>query len=115
MNKISWTIWKYRNRYKTSKQIIFKKSLLQQDLCDYRDAYIVVKGTNTYRSKWCCIWQELVFKNNVPFVSCISQINNTLIDNAEYLEIVIPMYIWLSTAKNIKKQQEVYGVITETN
>ena len=47
MNKISWSIWKYRNRYKTSKQIIFKKSLLQQDLCDYRDAYIVVKGTNT--------------------------------------------------------------------
>ena len=47
MNKISWSIWKYRKRYQTSKQIIFKKSLLQQDLCDYRDAYIVVKGTNT--------------------------------------------------------------------
>ena len=47
MNKISWSIWKYRNRYKISKKIIFKKSMLQQDLCDYRDAYIVVKGTNT--------------------------------------------------------------------
>ena len=35
--------------------------------------------------------KKLAFKNNVLFISCISKINNTLIDNAEDLDIVIPM------------------------
>ena len=35
--------------------------------------------------------KELTLKNNAPFVSCISKINNTLIDNAEDLDVVIPM------------------------
>ena len=33
------------NRYKPSKQIRFKTSMLRSDLCDFSDAYIVVKGT----------------------------------------------------------------------
>ena len=52
--------------------------MLQSDLCDYSDAYIVAKGTinltdpnnNAYNNK-------LTFKNNAPFISCISKINNT--------------------------------------
>ena len=35
------------DRYKPSKQIRFKTSILRSDLCDYSDAYIVVKGTIT--------------------------------------------------------------------
>ena len=60
------------NRYKPSKQITFKTSMLQTDLYDYNDAYTVVKGTiivtiinnNAYDKK-------LAFKNNAPFISCI--------------------------------------------
>ena len=67
--------------------------MLQSDLCGYSDAYIVVKGTiavagpnsNAYNKKFS-------FKNNVPFTSCISKSNNTLIDKAEDLDIVMSMY-----------------------
>ena len=68
--------------------------MLRSDLCDYSDAYIVLKGTITVegddhdkkRNK------KLTFKNNAPFRSCISKTNNTFIDNAEDLDIVMPMY-----------------------
>ena len=42
----------------------------------------------------------LTFKNNAPFRSCISKINNTLIDNAEDVDTVIPMYIFLEYSNN---------------
>ena len=58
--------------------------MLRPDLCNYSDAYIVVKGTiavtdanNDAKNK------TLAFKNNAPFLSCFLKINNTLIDNAE--------------------------------
>ena len=68
--------------------------MLTSDLCDYCDAYIVVKGTITLegdndareRNK------KLNFKNNTPFRSCTSKINNTFIDNAKDLDIVMTMY-----------------------
>ena len=65
----------------------------RSDLRDYSDAYIVVKGkiivTNPNNDAYD---KKLAFKNNAPFVSCILKINNTLIDNAEDLDIVIPTY-----------------------
>ena len=39
------------NRYKPSKQIRFKTSMLRSDLCDYSDAYIVVKGDIILRKR----------------------------------------------------------------
>ena len=44
--------------------------------------------------------KQLVFKNNTPFRSCISKNNNTVIDNAEDLDIVMPMYNLLELSKN---------------
>ena len=43
------------------------------------------------------------FKYNAPFISCISKINNALIDNAEDLDIVMPMYNLLEYSKNYRK------------
>ena len=82
------------NRHKSSKQIRFKTPMLQSDLCDNSDAYIVVKGTINAegaenRDKYS---RKLALKDNAPFISCISKINGTLIDNAEDLDIVMPMY-----------------------
>ena len=78
--------------------------MLRSGLCDYSDVYIVVKGTitvtdpnNGNNDK------KLALKNNAPFTSCISKINNTLIDNAEDLDIVIPMYNLLEYSKNYRK------------
>ena len=108
------------DRYKPSKQIRFKRSLLRSDLCDFSGAYIVVKGTITLtktdgrgfidiRNRF------LAFKNNAPFTNCISKINNVLIDNAEDLDIVMPVYNLLSIVKITEKQQEVCGIITGMN
>ena len=69
--------------------------MLKSDLCDYGDAYIVLKERITFerdndddktRNK------KLIFKNNSLFRSCISKTNNTFINNAEDLDIVMPMY-----------------------
>ena len=92
--------------------------MLRSDLCDYSDAYIVVKGDITLtktngrgiidiRNRF------LAFKNNAPFTNCISKINNVLIDNAEDLEIVMPMYNLLGYSKITEKQQVVCAMITK--
>ena len=67
--------------------------MLGSDLCDYSDAYIVVEGDITVEGANDSDKhnRNLVLKNNVRFISCISKINNALIDNAEDLNIVMPM------------------------
>ena len=45
----------------------------------------------------------LAFKNNASFMKCISKINGVLIDNAEDLDVVIPMYNFLDYSKNYRK------------
>ena len=66
--------------------------MLRSDLCDFSDAYIVVKGTATLpgTNKKNRKNRPLAVKNNAPFISCISKINNKLIDNAEDLDIAMP-------------------------
>ena len=69
------------DRYNPSKQIRFKTSMLRSDLCDFSDAYIVVKGTITVTNPDNNAYdKKLTFKNNAPFVSCISKINDTLVE-----------------------------------
>ena len=78
--------------------------MLQSDLCDYTDTYIVAKGTiNVTDPNNDAYDKKLAFKNNAPFISCISKINNTLIDNAEDLNIVIPMNNFIEYSKNYSK------------
>ena len=90
--------------YNVNKEIRIKTSMLRSDLCDYSDAYIVVKGDitvtepdNAKRNK------SVAFKNNAPFINCISKINGIKIDNAEDLDVVMPMYNLLEYSKNYKK------------
>ena len=64
----------------------------------YSDAYILVKGTisvnNTAAQDAAAnnINEKVIFKNCTPFINCISEINNTQIDNAKDIDIVMPMY-----------------------
>ena len=75
--------------------------MLRSDLCDYSDAYIVVKvrisltDTNNANRK-----KKLIFKNATLFWSCISKINNTFINNAGDLDIVMLMYNLLEFRDN---------------
>ena len=75
--------------------------MLRSDLCDFSDTYIVVKRTITVtNSNNDAYDKKIASQNNAPFVSCISKINNTFIDNAEDLDIVILMYNLLNAAKS---------------
>ena len=78
--------------------------MIRSDLCEFSDSYIVVKGTITVTDPNDASYdKKLALKNNVPLTSCTSKINNTLIDNAEDLDIVIPMYNLLQYSKNYRK------------
>ena len=91
----------------TKKKKRIKTPMLRSDLCDFNDAYIVVKAditvtnpSNTKRNK------AVAFKNNAPFINCISKINGIQIDNAEDLDVVMPIYNSLEYSKNYKKTTE---------
>ena len=85
--------------------------MLKSSLCDYSDAYILVKGKITIagagndaaarqadeRNK------GVIFKNCAPFINCISEINNTQIDNAKDIDIVMPMYNLIEYSDNYVK------------
>ena len=86
--------------YNDNKEIRIKTLMLRSDLCNFNGAY-VVKGTiivnNPDNAK---INKEVAFKNNAPFINCISKINGVKIDNAEDLDVVMPMYKLLEYSKN---------------
>ena len=81
--------------------------MLKSDLCDYANTYILVNGTITVTSQNNFIRDKknrpLILKNNAPFVSCITRINGELIEDADDLDIVMPMYNLLEYSKNYRK------------
>ena len=101
-----------RGTYNVNSRIKFKTTVLKSSLCDYSDAYIHVKGKITIvgegddaaarqadeRDK------GAVFKNCPPFTLCVSEINNTQIDNCKDIDIII-----------MQKHLEVCGNTTEMN
>ena len=114
--------------YNVNKEIRIKTSMLRSDLRDFSDAYIVVKGNITVTKKTFTADgieapnntaanataintannnafgdKKLVFKNNAPFINCISKINGVKIDNAEDLDVVMSMYNLLEYSKNYRK------------
>ena len=74
-------------------------------LCDYSDAYILINGIITVTGNNPRDRQNrpVILKNNAPFVSCITRINDELIEDAEDLDIVMPMYNLLEYRKNYRK------------
>ena len=78
--------------------------MLRSDLCDFSDAYIVVKRAITVTDPANAKANKSVaFKNNAPFINCISEINGVQIDNAEDLDFAMPMYNLLEYSKNYRK------------
>ena len=81
--------------------------MLRSDLSDYSDVYILVKGTITVNNDANNIRDKrnrpLILKNNAPFVSCITRINDELIEDADDLDIVMSMYNLLEYSKNYRK------------
>ena len=83
--------------------------MLKSSLCDYSDAYILVKGTVSVNNTACAGVavnnnnKKVIFKNCAPFTNCISEINNTQIDNAKDIDIVMPMYNLIEYSDNYAK------------
>ena len=79
--------------------------MLRSDLYDYADAYILVNCTILVNGLNPSDRQNrpLILKNNVPFISCITKINNELIEDAEDLDIVMFMYNLLEYSKKYRK------------
>ena len=70
--------------------------MLRSDLCDFSDPYIVVKGTITLTKTNDGHFTDLrnrflAFKSNAPFTNCIPEVTNVLTDNAEDLDVVMPL------------------------
>ena len=98
-------VYSLSNAYNENKSIRFKTPMLRSDLCDYADAYILVNGTILVKGLNPRDRQNrpLILKNNAPFISCITRINNELVEVADDLDIVLPMYNLLEYSKNYRK------------
>ena len=107
----------------TSDNIKFKTTMLRSDLCDYTDTNIIVKGTMTITGAGDAAATRqadgrnkgAACKNCAPFTKCISRINNTDIDNAKDIDIVMLMYNLIEYSNIMQKHQEVYINTTKMN
>ena len=109
----NWVEINYESRgtYNVNSQIKFKTTMLKFSLCDYSDAFILVKGTITINGRGADAATRqaderdkgVAFKNCAPFTNCISEINNTQVDNAKDIDIVMPMYNLVEYSDNYAK------------
>ena len=86
-----------------------KTSILKSNLCDYSDAYVYVIGTASVNNTAAAgadannTNEKVIFKNCAPFTNCISEINNTQVDNANDLDIVMARYNLIEYSDNYSK------------
>ena len=100
-----------RGGYTTGSDIKFKTAMLRSSLCDYSDAYILVKGTititgagdNAATRRTDEINKGVIFKNCAASTKCISGINDIEIDNAQDIDIVMPIYNLIEYSGNYSK------------
>ena len=90
-----------RGTYNVNSQIKFKNTMLKSSLCDYSDAYILVKGTIAVTGAGTDAAARqaderdkgVAFNNCAPFTNCISEVYNTQVDSAKDIDIVMPSII----------------------
>ena len=100
-----------RGTYNTDSQIKFKISMLKSNVCNYSDAYILLSkkititgaGNDTAARQVDERNKEVKFKNCAQFTDCISEINNTQVDNAKDLGVLMPMYNSIKYIDNYPK------------
>ena len=85
-----------RRKYNVSNQTEFKTSMIRLNLCDYSDACIHSKGTITVPNIGTATApdnrnKKIIFKNCVPSIYCISEVNNTQVDDAHDIDVVMAM------------------------
>ena len=95
-----------RGTHNVNTQIKFKTTMLKSSLCDYSHVYIFVKGTIAVNNTAAADAEasntnkKVILKNCAPFTNCISEINNTQVDNAKDTDIVMPLYNLIEYSDN---------------
>ena len=100
-----------RGTYNVNSQIKFKTTMLKSSLCDYNGAYILVKrkititgaGDDAEARQADERDKDVAFKNCAPFINCISDINNSQVDNTKGIGIVMPMCNLIEYSDNYAK------------
>ena len=96
-----------RRTYNANSRIKFKTLMLKSILFNYSDEYILVSGTITVPNKETVTnpnsRNNIIIKNCAPFTNCISEINNTHIDIAKYIDTVMPTYNLVEYSNNYSK------------
>ena len=87
-----------KGNYSHENPIKFLTSSLESSLCDYSDAYILVKGNITTRPKNNAT--QVVFKNCAPFKGFRTEINDTFVDYADFINIAMPMFNLIEYSDN---------------
>ena len=84
--------------------------MLKSGLCDYSDAYILVRKIIITGARADAAarpsgkrHKEVVFKTCATFMSCISKVNNIQVDNARHLDLAIPIYNLIEYSDNYSK------------
>ena len=104
------TNYESRGNYNTS-SIKFRASMIRSNLCDYSDVYILVSGTvkitgegDSGAEKRADKRNEgVIFKDCAPFTECISNVNNTQVDLAKYINVVMPVYNLIENSDSYSK------------
>ena len=121
---------KWHGLYNNGSQIKSKVSMLKSRLCDYSDAYVLVKGRISMEgnaeslerraaaqieaAEWADKKMRRILKNCAPVPNCMSKISYTQIDNAKHLDVVMPVYTIIKYVFNYpKKFHLVYENIIE--
>ena len=95
--------------------------MLNSSLCDYNDAYILVKGTITVPNTIIAgaaannTSKKVIIKSCALFIDYISEINNTQVDKAKDINAVMPMYNLIYKVIIIQKHLYIFGSIMEMN
>ena len=98
-----------RGTYNTNSQIKFRNSMLTSILYDSSDAYTLVKETVKVQNTVAATTapnngnNKIIFENCATFIDCISEINNTLVDNAKDIDVVMPIYNLIKDSDNYSK------------
>ena len=95
-----------RGMHNINSQVKFKTSMLWSSLCDYSDAYILMSGTITVTKLTAGGRNnniQVVFKNCASFTNWISEINNTQIDDAKDVDVLMPIYNLIECSDNYSK------------
>ena len=105
-SKLSTRKWNTGNvyskaNYNAANKIIYNTKVLKSNLCDYNNPYILVRDTITVTA---ALETQLSFRNCATFTKCITKIDGTTIDDAENLELVMPMYNLIESSSNYSEK-----------